>query len=279
MACNVAVDGFVKETADLDISEKYIRLMQDSLHEDSLYTRSKDTLKVLFDDLQLTEKEKAGLSVDYVTKITVDLSKYAMSTALTWSKEERDGEYALAKLKADTRLTNANYEVAKENICKIQKEAELTCANISKVTSDIIRENGTPTMYDSDGCTILSLEDKGLKWHQTRQAEADAYSRYADAYRKSGVVEIAVDPQDGTKKGLTGNTEIGPAGYTFQQQINAERLRISYEDSKLNHAANSSATMIGTMLSAEIAPNADDVQLWRDAVKGLLKPHSSTDTP
>jgi len=270
-SCNVVIDPFAREDSKLDISEKYLRLMQDSMHSDSLYTRAKDTMKVLFEDLQLTEKEKAGLAVDYVTKITVDLSKYAMSSALTWSKEERDGAYALAKLKADTEVSLAQAVKVEEEICLIQSQVKAQCASTMSTVSGSFRENGKPIGYEADGCTPTGLDETGVKWHQSRQAEADAYSRYADAYRQSGVVLIGNDMQDGVKKGLSGDAD----GQTYFKQKNTERLIVSYEDSKRNNAANSSATMIASMLSSEIAPNEDDVQRWRDAIDFLNESHVS----
>ena len=122
---------------------------------------------------------------------------------------------------------------------------------------------------------MLTLADEGLKFHQTRQVEADTYGRFADAFRKSGVVQIGTDIQDSVLKGLSGDED----GYTWQQMQNAERQRIAYEDSKRNHVANSTASMIGQMLAAEIAPNETDIDRWRDAVDYLNSNHSSTSTP
>ena len=123
------------------------------------------------------------------------------------------------------------------------------------------------------------MKPEGLKYFQTRQVEADSYRIFADSYRKSGIVQIGLDSNDNIEKGLTGNTNEAEgelAGYTAQQIANAERQRIAYEDSKINHAANSSASMIGQMLSAEVAPADADVDRWRNAVDRLLSKHTTT---
>ncbi len=246
--------------------------MQDSLSEDSIYMRAKDTYAVIFKDLQITEKEKADIIAGSVNSIVASLSSASMQTALSWAKEERDGAYTLAKVKAETETALANSKKVEEEICLAQAQTEKVCADITATISGSYRDNGVPIGYEDDGCKPTGLDDTGLKYHQARQAEADAYSRYSDAYRKSGVVVIGEDPTDFVTKGLSGDED----GYTWQQQRNAERLRISYEDSKRNHAANSSATMIGSMLASEIAPNQADVQRWRNAVDYLNTSNSTT---
>ena len=272
--CTPNIDTFQIIDGELKVSDKYIKLMEDSIGEGSIYERAKDTLFLQFKDLQLNEKEKAGLLVDFMTKFTTSLSSAAMTGSLAWAKEERDGGYALAKVKADTEASLANFELIKETICKTQKETALVCANITKVSGDSIRANGYVTSTEVDGCTVKTLDNTGLLYNQTKQVKGATYQVFADAYRKSGNVLIGVDTNDSVLKGLSGDQN----GYTNQQQQNAERQRIAYEDSKVNHAANSSASMIGQMLSAEIAPNELDVDRWRTAVDRLLAKHSTTST-
>ncbi len=285
MACDVDIEDFSKEDGSIAVSDKYKQLMQDTLSDESLYTRAKDTIFYQFNDLQLTEKEKAGFVTEFMAGVTTELSKAAMATSLSWAKEERDGPYTLAKLKADASNSLATFEKIKEEICVLQKEDELKCIQIETTGAQSIRENGRVENYKIDEhgdktCHPLDLKDEGLKYTQTKQVAADAYKIFADAYRKSGVVQVGTDT-DGITKGLTGTShdQYGEvAGYTAQQTSNAERQRIAYEDSKLNHAANSSASMIGQMLSAEVDIWDSDVAMWRQAVNGLLTKHSTTST-
>ncbi len=271
-SCNTQIDPFQRVEADLEVSEKFITLMQNCLDEDSIYMRAKDTYSVVFKDLQITEKEKADIIAGSVNSMVASLSGAAMQTALSWAKEERDGGYTLAKVKAETETAIANALKVEEEICLAQAQTAKVCADITAVVSGSYRDNGMPTGYDADGCRPTGLDDTGLKYHQARQAEADAYSRYADAYRKSGIVVVGDDTTDGVTKGLSGDED----GYTWQQQENAERLRISYEDSKRSNAASSASSMIASMLSSEIAPNEADVNRWRDAVDFLNTSDPST---
>ncbi len=281
--CDTSIGSYQSEDGELDVVEKYEQLMLTTLSEESLYTRAKETLFFQFAELQITEKEKAALTVDFTSKFTVELTKSAMATALAWSKEERDGAYELALIKANTSNALANYKKISEEICVLRKEDELKCVQIEATSAQSIRENGRVETYklNDDGsmsCHASSLYEEGLKYYQTKQVQADSQKIFSETYRKSGVVQLGTDT-DGNYKGLTGNSHdvAGElAGYTAQQTANAERQRIAYEDSKINHAANSSASMIGQMLSAEVPPETQDVQRWRDAVDRLLNKHSTT---
>ena len=282
MSCDATLPAFSREDGDIEVSDKYIKLMQDSMCEESLYMRAKDTFKVIFADLQITEKEKAQIVAEHVASMTTNLSSTAMQVALQWAKEERDGGYTLAKLKADAETSQAQTLKTIEEICLVEKQTELACANITATISGTFRENGEPTGYDATGCKPTGLKDEGLKYHQTLQVEAATYKEYADAFRKSGVVDIGVGT-DNVLKGITGGVDPITGGYTNQSTLNAERQRVGFEDSKVSHAANASAAMIASMLSSEIPVNCKDVQRWRDAVDRLLSKSENmgdiSDTP
>ena len=274
-SCNTQIDPFLKEDAELDVSSKYKQLMQDTLSSESLYTRAKDTFKVVFDDLQLTEKDKAQLVSEHVASMTTSLSGAAMQTALSWEKEERDGAYTLAKVKAETEVALANSEKIAEEICKMQKETALVCAQITATISGSFRDNGIPTGYEADGCKPTGLDDTGLKYEQTKLAQATTYQTQADAFRKSGVVQIGIDISDNMFKGLSGDTD----GYTYQQSLNSERQRQAYEDSKINHLLNAVDVVTGQMMSAEVNPDPEILGYMKDGMQMLLTPNSETPTP
>lgn len=305
--CNVSVPTAVEDNGSLEVSEKYIQLMQDTMSDDSLYIRTKDTLFAQFNQLQITEQEKAELIANFMTKFAIQMSSTALQSAVLWAKEERDGGWELATAQANANLVEANIVKTKEEICATRAKIDLTCAQTETAIAGSIRENGAVKLRDpNNACRPIALNNNGLKYYQTKQVQADAYRLAADTYRKSGVVDIGgkqvlntawVDDGNGTTPdangqekyldevimiGISGTTHSednnGIAGYTAQQTANAERQRIAYEDAKVNHAANSSASMIGQMLSGEVAPVASDVDLWRDSVKALLKKHSSTDS-
>ncbi len=251
--------------------------MQDTMSSESLYTRTKDTFKVLFQDTQITEPERAKLGAEYASQMSIQLSSVAMQTAVQWAKEERDGVYTLAKVKAEADLALANLVKVKEEICLVQAQTNAQCASALSTLASSQRENGVATV-GSDGCSLTGLDDSGLKYAQTKQVESATYQTYADAYRKSGVVGIGIST-DGVIKGITGGTDPIVDGYTNQQSLNAERQRQSYEDSKINHMLNSVAVVTGQMMSADIGAEQWLLDYMKCGMGSLLSPNSETPKP
>ncbi len=280
--CNVTVGTFQREDGTLLVSDKYLQLMRDSISEDSLYIKAKDTFAVIFKDLQVTEIQKAEIVAGYVAQMSTTLSSDAMKTALAWTKEERDGAYTLAKVKAETEKAMADAETAKEQICLAIKQTEYQCAQIEATIATSIRENGRIATYDpTNGCRPLTLYPEGLKYEQTLQVEAATYQIHADAFRKSGVVKVGTDVADNRTKGVSGDTTSIVGGYTNQQTLNAERQRIAYEDSKINHMLNSLGVVTGQMMSAEVDPTSDGQTSWlldymKTGMTNLLTRNSTT---
>ena len=269
--CNPTIDSFAAEAATLAVSEKYKQLMQDTLSDESIYTRAKDTFAELYRDLDVSENEKIQIITNNIIQLTTSLSAQAMTSALAWAKEERDGAYTLAQTKAQTELVHAQKELTAQEICKAEKETALACANIEAIKAGTIRENGRVATYDADGCTPLTLHDEGLRYAQEKQLDAQKYQILADAFRKSGVVTVGTDA-DGVEKGTAGDTD----GYTIAQELFVERQIKSFEDSKRNHAANASSQMLGQLLSAEVPITETDTAfvVWKTAMDYL-----NTNTP
>lgn len=246
-SCSNDIDNFLAQDGTLNVSDKYKQLMNDSLGDGSLYERTKDTFFELFKDLNISEAEKLQLVANNISNLTVNISNQAMTTALAWEKEERDGAYQLAQIKAQTELTNAQYELTAEQICKTINEKELLVAQKEEVLAGTIRQDN-------------------LIASQIELQKADIVSKLSDNYRKSGVVNIGLDA-DGQLKGLSGDEN----GYTYQQDEFIQRQVISFEDSKRSHAANSSAQLIGQLLSAEVPITETDTAFiqWNNAMTYL----------
>ena len=273
--CNPTIEPFTLLDGALDVSAKYTELMLASMSEDSLYERTKLTMLEIFDNLDIDAETKGSMAITAISTLATQTAVGAMQTAMMWSKEERDGGYALSKAKADAELVLATKEKTLKEICLVEKQIDLMCAQITATTAGSTRENGHVTLYGDDGCSAKELDNTGLKYYQTKQVEAATYQINADAYRKSGVVVIGTDPADGVEKGISGNEY----GYTQAQIDFSDRQRYAFEDSKSSQAVNGSSSMIGQMLSAEIAPSQEDVARWRDAMDKLLTPHSTTSQP
>ena len=275
--CNVAIPSAKREDSNLNVSDKYIQLMRDTVSEDSLYIRAKDTFAVLFKDLQINEKEKAEIIAGYLSQMSTSLSGTAMQVALAWSKDERDGSYALAKAKAEAEKTLAEAAKVKEEICLVIQQTAYQCAQIEATIAGSIRENGKVKSWDDKNtCRPTDLEPNGLKYEQTLQVNAATYQIHGDAFRKSGVVKVAIDPLDNRLKGISGSVLAIEGGYTNQQTLNAERQRMAYEDSKINHMLNSLGVVTGQMMSAEVNPATWLLDYMKDGMTKLLTPNKET---
>lgn len=269
--CEVTLPLVVLEdTTNIDVVGKYRELSEAALAIDSIYMRAKDTFKELLDGSSLTKTEYASLASQFVSNLAVQTTNSAMTAAMQWAMQEKELAYSLAQVKSNIQMTNANIEKIKKEICLADKEIDLKCAQITTAMATSIRDNGRVATYDANNpCMPLTLMDEGVKFDQKEVYQAQTYTALADAYRKSGVVSISTT-LDGVKKGTAGDN----MGYTDAQEEYARRQIKSFEDSKRNHAANAMSGMIGQMLSAEVAPTAEDIARWRTAIDYL-----NTNTP
>ena len=271
MACNenpVTITPITPAKGDeviLDVIPKYKKLMAASLGEDSLYERSKKTIFELSKDLNMTEAERMEVVAGQITQMTIGLTSHAMTQGVAWAKEDALIGYATAKLKAEAELTATKAETEAFNKCKVENEAALVCAQITATLSGSFRENGRPKTYsDTDKCIPTSLYDEGLKWEQTLQVDASTYQILADAFRKSGVVQLGTE--GGQLKGISGDND----GHTKSQTSVANRQVLSFEDSKRNHAVNASSQTIGQMVAAEAPVDDDIIRNYNKGMEYLL---------
>ena len=277
MACDTTppvvlpISPSTSEEDMLDVISRYKKLMTASVTEDSLYELSKKTIFELSKDLNLTEQERAQIVTQQITQMTTSMSNAAMQVALEWAAKDATIGYETAILKENASKAAAEAELTTAKICTEQSNESLVCANIEATIASSIRDNGRVDAYDqNDPCKPIMLKEEGLKYAQTDQVNASTYQILADAYRKSGVVQIGVE--NGTRKGLGGDN----AGHTFAQTMVANRQVTSFEDSKRNHAVNASSQTIGQLIAAEAPLDASIIRNYNVAMNYLLSDSPST---
>lgn len=272
---------------NLEVEDIFIQLMKASSSKDSLYIKAKESLLAYFasEECTLSERERITALSDLVSKMSVQMTTASLSSAVAIAKENRDGAYQLTKLKEETLLIKEQADkVAADNILttaqadKVNKDTNNAVIQGWKIQSDMIRENGV-TSFPSISTPLISttnVSDKGLKWEQEQQTKMSVYATIAKSFRESGVVTWTVDP---TTNKVSSVTDLYPSapGLTKAQTDVAIRQKKGFDDNMRQHAANSSANMIGLLLSAEEsgAINASDVAQWRTAV-GYLNSGGST---
>jgi len=235
---------------NLNVIEKYEDLMKATIAENSLYMRTKETFYELFKDLDLDSEEKAKMVSDSMVKLATDMSGISMQNAVAWAKEERDGMYTLSILHGQALKAQADVLLTKAAICEMENKTDNLCAQREVMLAGSMRENGRVMAYDDeDACKPLSLMDEGLKYHQTEMVKGQRYGILSDTYMKNGRITIDSD-------GIPINTDgTGKMSEDIRFSI---RQRISFEDSKRNHAANAASQMISGLLAAEVV--TDDHQ-------------------
>jgi len=260
--------GPFDKLSSLDVITRYSKLMEATLAEGSLYERSKKTIDQLSKEFNLTEQQRAELVAGQITQMTIGLSTSAMQTAFTWAKEDATIGYQTALLNAQARQADIAATKIGYDICLVQKQEESVCVDIETKLASSLRENGTVTEYDKlNPCRPVSLADEGLKFAQEENFKATEYSSLADTYRKSGKVSVAIDNDDGIKKGVTGDDK----GHTNAQTNVALRQIIGFEDSKRNHAVNASSQTIGQIISAEAELDPTIVENYNKGMEYLLQ--------
>jgi len=255
-SCNFSADNAIPNTHDFNVIEKFEQLMQSSMGDASIYTRVKDTMKVQFDELSMTQEQKASMVSQILQSYLVQQSATAMQVALQWAKEETTVGYETMLLEAQAEKMNADKGVSEETVCKLQKETELVCAQITKTTGDNIRENGSP-IYGPDGCTVISLDDTGLKYAQIIASEANSYATFAKTYREAGIVAIGTG-LDGVRKATGGegtnqsnNSTGGSAGLLNTNIMQTLRHTDAYDDTMRQYVSNSSGQLLGQLIASD----------------------------
>ena len=277
MAKTNSTEVFIAEiVADLDVTTQYNNLMKASVAKDSIYIRAKESLQSFFASSNMSDPDKAAILSNMLTSMTTSITNQAMSTALAIAKENREGKYAISKVIADILVTKeqadklaADNLVATATASKISQDTTNAIIQGWKLQSDMVRENGITAFpsLTSAALPVTNVGDRGLKWEQEQQTKMSVYATMAKSYRESGLVSWTVD--SATNK-INSIIDLLPAtpGLTHAQTKVAIRQELGFDDNKRQHAANSSANMIGLLLSAEESGNitAADVDLWRSAV-------------
>lgn len=265
MACNTTLPTSATVDGALTVVDKFRLLSEEATGTTSVYMKAKDTFRELFEGKKINETDYANLAGQFISQLAVATTQQVMQGALQWAQQEKELPYSLAQIKANTEATMAQREKTKYEICNLEKQTELQCANITATIASSIRKNGRVATSDpTNPCMPLTLADEGSEYAQMKALEAQNYATLADAYRKSGVVAIGTTA-DGVKKGITGDE----AGYTNAQDKFARRQIISFEDSKRSHAANAVSQMIGQLLAQETVPSTEYVTQWNTAIAYL----------
>ena len=298
----------LEQLGELQIVDKYKKLMAASTARGSLYIKAKETMLEYFESelCELSEREKSELLVKLVGDMAIQMTQAAMSTALKVAEVDLLSGYTAAKMKADTLQVQEQVDLIAAQNLKVGSDIDNTDAEavvrvISgwKAQSDLFRDNGIDTkLWDTSITAIQGTHlDYGTKFTQTNQLEAGTYATYAKSYRDSGIVDYTLtegsenevyNGNGGKLVTVVNNVDTATAGLTVAQTKVAIRQEQGFDDNILQHTANSSASFMGLLLSGDesakaTTPIGDEVDgegnligptplgLWADALVEMNK--------
>lgn len=281
---------FNKEVvANLAVTDTFTELMKVAVGKDSIYIRAKETLtEFLTADAStpspMTQSERAQLLANTLAQMSSSITNQAMTQATQIAKENRDAPYELAKTIADVKYKQEQTDkIVNDNALVIEQIEEMKAETIIKrigawkTQADIYTQNGVNvTAQDINSpilTTVVPTNKLALDIVQAEQLKASKFSALASTFRRDGAYTWSTD--------INGDVTVGsdttPATWTplTKAQTNvAIRQERGFDDNMRQHAANSSANMIGLLLSTENfgAITTADVAAWRSAVAYLNTP-------
>lgn len=274
---------FTPETVtDLNIVTNFNALMVASLGADSIYIRTKETLTELLtgevgEQSSMTASERSAVLSEALAGMTTAITSQAMQTALQMAKEDRDAPYEYAKVVADVKLKQEQADKMEEENLLIQAQKDKMTIEGWKLQAEIYTKNGinvtTQNIAQPVLSSILQTNQKATDIVQGEIGKANAASAINSTIRKDGVFSWTTNT-DGYLNSAIEVPVSGLVPLTKAQADVAVRQEKAFDDNKVQHAANSSANMIGLLLSTENygVLQAADVTKWRTAVDELNTP-------
>lgn len=251
-------------TKDLDVIDKYLCLVKESLGSDSVYIRTKETLDELFANSSLTSTEKASVLSNVLGGLSSSITSVAMNTALEWSAREKNIELEKLKLAKDLDVLDNQIRLTDSQADKAYHDSIATQANT-------LRMYGTPTVVDGE---VQSLTDTGKIYWDTevvkqqdinaekeglildsklKESYAAIHKVVADTvtnygywqYSSLGDTGIAAAPVKGTSVGVTPLADV--------QRSIAEEQANGYAYNAWANAATSTSSLLGTALAGGLS--------------------------
>jgi len=171
-----------------------------------------------------------------------------------------EGNLAIGTAGTTDGLSYWQTENAEKQIEKTTKDISLVDAEIQNKTyqgwqlqGGLKREYGInpyELTINTDIVPSTAFHSEGVKYETIRQAKANTYGVYAGSYRTHGVVQYTLNDDGNLAGSISGSSD----GLTYWQTKVAQRQEQGFDDNMRQHVANSSATMVSLLVSA----NPDD---------------------
>ena len=276
MSTNSTVTYVPELVGDLDVTPLYKEFMEASTGQGSVYIRAKETLVDMFATTTFTAQEKSTVIAQTISSIATGMSAKALDAAIKVATENRDAKYVLTKLREDTKLTTAQAAKIEADIAQIEINKDLSTMKGWQIQAELFRDYGVNS-YNLTAITPIvpqtAYADYGVKVETLKKAKVDTYATYANAYRTNGNVSYSTDATTGQFVSVSSDS----TGLTYAQEKVAIRQEQGFDDNQRQHVANSSASMIGLLLSTEASGIDYDPYLasWNESVSYLNTSHTA----
>lgn len=262
--------------AILNVTDKFNELVKASLDSEGIYIRTKETLDELIENKGLTSKEKSDLIGNILGQLNNSVVGNAMQTALAWEAKEKELSYTKVELEKKIDLMLMQIDAAEQAI-KTDK------TNMQARQAEILRMFGQPTVIDGN---VVSLNNTGKSYQETRlitqevtnkeaeklildaklkESNAAIHKIVADTYENYGYFTYSIsDAGIGSVTKLSSHETLAA-----NQKLIAKEQAKGYAYNAWSNAAQSSASMIGSLVAAEVDNITSYISQWSAIVSQL----------
>lgn len=239
---------------DLNVKDIYQELMEVSTGQNSAYLRTKETLQDLVDSSTLTDREKSEVISKTLSGIAGNITNSALDAAIKIATENRDAPFALAKVSADTAMTLAQTTKLGKDELLVEEQTKKLSSDIDKQIIDgwytqgkLIADTGLAPNANTSAAIISdqTVSAQSKAYQDIKLGEAKVYESWSGALMANGNVAYTV------ANGMPTLITLSSTGLVKAQTDVAVRQEKAFDDNMRQHAANSSASMIGVLLGSE----------------------------
>lgn len=259
MANKIAI---TMDSTTLNVAEKLTELIKDNLGSESVYIRTKETLEELLQNGTIKDTDRATTIANVLTALNQSLVSGAMQTALQWAGKEADLEMQRLELEYKLGLYNEQIGTQVANTVDVQLAQALKRAELLKnygVTIDasyLIADNPTVDGKIDKEISVLGQEytnktaENSLIGSKTKESQASVHKLVADTYKNYGIYSYTLADTGVTS--IVAHHDAGTRTLSdYQQDIAIEQAK-GYTYNAWSNAAQSAATMIGTLLTGDV---------------------------
>jgi len=240
---------------DLDVINKYVTLLDETMGVDSIYIRTKETLTDLISKGDMSSADSAKVISEVLGSLNTSLVNATMSTALEWAKSEKGIELQLEELKYQVDI--------------LEQKKLMDIATTNKINAEIgCCTTQSTKLYGPGGKTdkeielmsqqiLTAQEETKMIASKVKESQASVYKLVADTMANFGtasysISEGGVGGSVGIGAGALGTSQITiatkqAAGYAYNAWANASQALSSVVAMQMTEGATTSN--IGDLLA------------------------------